>query len=329
MTIHPPPPQISEKNLSQKFGEGKGERYVSKAYDDLARSQCLVELLRSLAGVETGLNKVEAFCSGLGIKFRSKAFKERGARATRGVVAEVMRTKLSDEVRKLDEVTRERDKVRREVKSIYGDESVTTKAIIKHLQISAQRVRAEFRGKYNLKKFHLVRKQEARSRPVACAPANVGEYSEADVYDQTLFDNIKKEEITISKVGKVTVSENEIAALKLHPKFAVREELDEEDIDFQGELCWTKLRYQLLREDEDDEGIGDEADEEVELTDEEKQRFEILEAKSRQFYDPEEKTFNYKKKRVTDVKENARVTLPKAVKELQEVGIEIRRQNLR
>ena len=80
---------------------------MSKAYDDLARSQCLVELLRSLAGVETGLNEVEAFCSGLGIKFRSKAFKERGARATRGVVAEVMRTKLADEVRKLDEVTRE------------------------------------------------------------------------------------------------------------------------------------------------------------------------------------------------------------------------------
>ena len=90
-----------------------------------------------MAGVETGLNEVEAFCSGLNLKFRSKAFKEKGTKATRGVVTEVMRAKLSDEVRKLDEFYRERDKVRREIKTIYGQKSVTTTAIIKHLTISA------------------------------------------------------------------------------------------------------------------------------------------------------------------------------------------------
>ena len=100
----------------------------------------MVELLRSLAGVETGLNEVEAFCSGLNLKFRSKAFKEKGTRATRGVVAEVMRTKISDEVRKLDEFYRERDRVRREIKSIYGQKSLTTSAIIKHLGISAKSI---------------------------------------------------------------------------------------------------------------------------------------------------------------------------------------------
>ena len=82
-------------------------------------------------------------------------------------------------------------------------------------------------------------------------------------------------------VGYVTLSDDEKAVLKLHPKFAVREDLDDEDIDFQGELGWAKLRYQLLREAEDDEGIGDEVDDELELTEEEKERFEIEEAKSR------------------------------------------------
>ena len=40
---------------------------------------------------------------------------------------------------------------------------------------------------------------------------------------------------------------------------------------------------------------------------------EIIEAKSRQYYDPEEKVFNYGKKRATDLKENSRVTLPRPV----------------
>ena len=32
---------------------------------------------------------------------------------------------------------------------------------------------------------------------------------------------------------------------------------------------------------------------------------------------------------MTDLRENARVTLPKAVKEIQEAGIKIRRQNIK
>ena len=97
-------------------------------------------------------------------------------------------------------------------------------------------------------------------------------------------------------------------------------------------MGYAKVRYQLLREAEDDEGIGDELEEGeelIELTAEEKEELEIQEAKRRQIYDPEGKIFNYNKKRVTDLRENARVTLPKAVKEIQEAGTEIRRQNLK
>jgi hypothetical protein len=48
----------------------------------------------------------------------------------------------------------------------------------------------------------------------------------------------------------------------------------------------------------------------VELEDLE-ERIEEEEAKCRQVFAPEEKTFDYRKKRVTDLKENSRVTLPK------------------
>ena len=162
-----------------------------------------------MAGMRIGLNEVEAFCAGLNCKFRSKAFQEKGTTASRGVVVEIMRTKISDEVRKLDEFTRERDKVRREIKNIYGQKSVTTKAIIKNLQISAQKIRTEFRTKYDTKKLHLMKKHKAKKKTMACAPANIGEYARAAVYDRESFDDMKEDEITISKVGKVEVSEDE------------------------------------------------------------------------------------------------------------------------
>ena len=64
---------------------------------------------------------------------------------------------------------------------------------------------------------------------------------------------------------------------------------------------------------------------EDEMKDEDDLKHEEIEAKSRQFYDPEEKIFNYGKKRATDLRENSRVTLPKPVSAINEAGIEMRR----
>ena len=117
--------------------------------------------------------------------------------------------------------------------------------------------------------------------------------------------------------------------MKLHPKFAVRDKIDDEEVDFQGELGWAKVRMTLLKEeeekldseeDEDDLGLNEEDD----MEDDQLQ--EIAEAKSRQYYDPEAKIFNYGRKRATDLKENSRVTLPKPVSAANEAGIEVRRK---
>ena len=185
--------------------------------------------------------------------------------------------------------------MRRDIKLKFGPKTVTTRAIIKHQSISAQRVRADFRLKYDLKELHLKKKHEARQSPMACKPQDIGEYINAKVYNTEEFDGIMEEEITISMVGQIELTDNEREVLKLHPKFAVREEVDEEDMDFQGELGYAKVRYQLLKEAEDDEGIGDELEEGeelIELTEEEKEELEMQEAKRRQFYDPEGKVRN-------------------------------------
>ena len=118
-------------------------------------SQCRKEMLQILVKSDIGLNEVEDYNTELNLKLKSRALRERGPLANRGVVREAMRGKLIDEVRVLDECTRERDKVRRYIKSIYGDKSVTTKAILKGLKLTSDIVRKDLRNKYFDKIEHL------------------------------------------------------------------------------------------------------------------------------------------------------------------------------
>ena len=55
------------------------------------------------------------------------------------------------------------------------------------------------------------------------------------------------------------------------------------------------------------------------------EKLEEAEAKGRQVFDPESKTFDASKRRVTDLDENTRVVLPKPANPTQEASIEIRR----
>jgi hypothetical protein len=64
----------------------------------------------------------------------------------------------------------------------------------------------------------------------------------------------------------------------------------------------------------------------VERDEDLEEKMEAEEAKSRQVFDPIEKTFDYRKKRVTDLTENSRVTLPKPLPISEEAGMETRRK---
>ena len=50
------------------------------------------------------------------------------------------------------------------------------------------------------------------------------------------------------------------------------------------------------------------------------------EARARQVFDPEKNTYDERKKRVTDLKECSRVTLPKPLRVTREAEIELRRE---
>ena len=127
------------------------------------------------------------------------------------------------------------------------------------------------------------------------------------IFDPTRYENIKKEEYDIKIIGDVEIDEKELQVLKLHPKFAVLPRLFKGGLDVEEELANSKLRMTVSKEleeqkDKKPEVIVEESDKRAEIE---------IEARSRQVFNPVDKEYDERKRRVTDLKECNRVTLPK------------------
>ena len=114
--------------------------------------------------------------------------------------------------------------------------------------------------------------------------------------------------------GGVRVDDDEAAALCLDPKFAVLNNLDDEEFEVEVESSLTKLRWNRMSK------TGNCKDKE------EREELEKEDAESRQVFDPVDKVFNFQKRRVTDLEQNAYVILPKAQPMEYEAMLELRRQ---
>jgi hypothetical protein len=278
---------------------------------------------------------LEHFNEALHLKIRSETLKKRlreGKQPEKKIVREAMLFKIRDEQCTNKETNTEMQGERRSLKSIHGENTRRTRGIMKTLNGVAQEERAEMHEKYRkkiktLKLKHLV-DIDTKTNIV---PAEIKEYEEAKVFSKEEFDNIEEEKIMIVKVGDIEISQEVELVLKKHPKFALLENLKIEDLELDFEIGFGKYRYQMLgeertererRKEREETGVGDKDDD---LTPEERQEQEINNAKTRQLFDPIDKTYDGRKLRVTDLEINTRVTLPKGLSEEQEAYIEIRR----
>ena len=144
---------------------------------------------------------------------------------------------------------------------------------------------------------------------------------ELSIFSKKKYDEIEKKNIEIKVLGDAELKDNERMILGMHPKFSVMQKLPEDALDLDKELAFAKVRMQLNKENDEKVEEGDA----VEITEEEQERFDELNAQCRQIFDPVEKVFDDRKRRVTDLRECTRVTLPKPMKERDEALIEIRR----
>ena len=152
-------------------------------------------------------------------------------------------------------------------------------------------------------------------------PNNMEGLEDLSIFNKDRFDKIKTKEIEIMIRGDAEIKDNERLVLGMHPKFSVVQKLTGDALDLDEELAFAKTRMQITKEN--DEKVEDE--DAIELTEEEQERYDEMDAECRQIFDPVEKVFDNRKRRVTDLKECSRVTLPKPMKEKDEALIEIRR----
>ena len=124
----------------------------------------------------------------------------------------------------------------------------------------------------------------------------------------------------------IELSNEEKEVLMLGPKYCVLNRLNEETFQREVEECIVKYRWELRnmeREEDEVRKFGEDAYRAIEsLFDEDElaqqdEDMRLEEAKMRMPFDQDKVSLNYGKRRATDLKGNARVFLPKRVKNFE------------
>ena len=300
--------------------EGLDLSAMSKTWQDLAASEMRLHLMTELSKLKIGLAEVEEFNKVLKLNLRCEESYSEVQQVK--FVKTTMSIKLRDEQKTNQKLITERNKKRRKLAEIFGLNTKPYRAKIKIFQEEARVVKSEVRAKYRDKIEHLQLKyRETEEEKSDKVPEEMEELATLSIFDREKFERIETKNYEVTKLGKVNLSPGEESILKLHPTFSVIQNLKENALDFEKELSYAKVRME--RQKEIDEDLGEET---VEQTAEEKEKMEELEAEQRQTFCPVNKIYNDRKRRVTDLQECSRVTLPKPLPISDEALIEIRRE---
>ena len=259
-----------------------------KLWRRMAESEMRIWLMSELSEVRVGLPEIEQFGLNLECQFRSKKFKNvKNNSAKLKLVSQAMRIKLNDE----KEYVKELKVLKNEARRALGDKLITNskpyRNAIKVLRMKSDKVKAEYKTKYEQKINHLKNKyRDDESDMMNDVPEEVKDFKDLSIFSKEKFDKVEVKSYKARIIGNVQVSEEEEMALGLHPKTALNERVPDDDLEVEKEICYAKIRIQLNKElDEKVEG-----EEDYELNEEDlevKRKSDEIEAKARQIFDPE------------------------------------------
>ena len=275
-----PPPQTSSNTTPSHLG-GLDLSFAHDTWTKLAASECRLRLLNELVSLNLGFCEVEEYSLALNEKFRLEAFKLNSELSGKKIVKEAMSLKLRDEQRYNHEMTRVRNKCRFDIGEMFGRNTRRSRTIMKNLRNHALKIKSQYDEKYKNKLSHLLKKyREDSELKLDKVPDGLEIYENLSIFDKAKFDDIIVTEYDVAVVGDITLSEDEKSILRINPKFALMNCLKNEEMSLDLEMGCAKLRYTLGREN--DERLDDE----VEITEEEEEKLEEIDARSRQFFDP-------------------------------------------
>ena len=190
------------------------------------------------------------------------------------------------------------------------------------------------KSKFQSKVEHIRRlRKEEEIRQLQQCPQEIEEFKELIIFDKEKFDRLVKEDVKVIRIGEVELDDDEVSVMKLPPKFAVRKKLNRAEMQTEMQMGMAKTRYQIHKEelvrgiDESDEINENKVMKKRKLLSAEEisemEEIDKLEAEGRRIFNPIDRCFNYGNKRVTDLKENNKVMLPRPCDPYTESGIEL------
>ena len=296
---------------------GQERRVKVKLWRNLAESYSRINLLRVLIKEGIGLNEIEVFKMGLKSKFKSKKFKNEAASLASQegkVVNQAMKYKLADEQCYYRELLDHKKKARREIERKLVKNSRPFRKFMEYLNQEEHRRKLQVTNKFKKKVNHLKNKYNSDKKADKMVPEDITEFSECTIYDKNKFENLSSDSYEVKIIGDVELSGQELQVLKLHPKFCIVEKLQEITFEHEQEVALAKLRMEFRKHEENQE-----------LTQEEVENSEELEARCRQVFNPETQEYDARRRRVTDLQECSRITLPKPLKAEDEAKLELRK----
>ena len=297
--------------LKDMRGQELGEKV--KVWKEIASCEARITLMKTMITQEVAFADIEEFGQEFTNKIKSEKFKNN--KLYKKVSQQAMRCKLVDEQMLRRQVMKTKLKMKKELTvKLKGEKTRPYRRVVNYLNNIAREHKKNLQEKYKSKLEHLKNKYKHEVDDDG-PPEDLLDYVDLSVYNKAKFDEKEIQKYEVQIIGDVILSEAEKEILRLHNKFSVLENLKPGGLDADQEASIAKLRMERVKEKEQ-EGF----------TVEEKLELDEIDAKARMAFDPKEKVYDSRKKRVTDMKECSRITLPKPLTPEEESRIEVRKR---
>ena len=323
------------------------ERAYRNLYKKCVKGESTNRLLEELIKKRIGLKDVEEFVrreakthkgGGTEENFNSKITKHK---EERGLVENIMRRKLLGNSKYCIKLRRDRNLAEKTLINILGGKNRVYHGIMKDVKKNGEKLKNVLKMKNAKKVKWLSEKYEVKIELLEdLTEYERMKYGSAEILDMKKSmkgDELREPEIVCGVGEELTLSQEEKLVLALGPKFCVRKTLDEEEFSGQLEECIAKIKWEFMvkemKEKKEKEDISN-ANIMAILDDEEKREVEEyeeeLEAKMRTVFHREDMSWDYGRKRTTDLKGNTMVVLPGRRKIFQEeANLEMLRTELK
>ena len=190
--------------------EGKDLGELRQIWQDIAASECRMNLMSALKGKSLGFREIENFSLGLKYSFKSDKLRDQHDKPVEGVVKAAMQVKMIDEKQHHRELIKLRKiKRKKHLEKVYRD-----------------------RGEEELQ-----------------IPPSMTHINHLSIFSQEKFCGIPKDELDVPRIGEVQLSEDEVSILKKSPKFAIPQKLLEDSLKEEMEKAYSLVRIELREEE--------------------------------------------------------------------------------